>query len=80
MTAVVPLGSGRPFPQIIYLSFSYLYEVGILYFTDEDMGSSEVLADLLQVTVGGVKAGRKVCLMPKSLFFILPVVFVVAIF
>lgn len=80
MTVVVPFGSGCPFLQIIYLSFSYLDEVGILYFTDEDMGSSEVLADLLQVTVGGVRAGRKVCLMPKSLFFTLPVVFVLASF
>lgn len=66
----------NPFTQIIHLSISYLYEVRIFYFADVDMGSSEVLADLPQVTVGTAKAGREVCLMPKSLFFALPIVFI----
>lgn len=69
MAVDVPFAN--PFTQIIHLSISYLYEVRIFYFADVDMGSSEVLADLPQVTVGRAKAGREVCLMPKSLFFFL---------
>lgn len=62
------------------LSFSYLGEVSILYFADEDMGSSEALVALSQATVGRAKTGKEVCLKPNSMLFALPAVLLLAIF
>lgn len=54
--------------------------MSISYFSAEDVGSSEVLVDLPQVTAGRAKAGKKVCLMPTSMFSAQPVVLVFTIF
>lgn len=70
-----------PFFFLNYLlSFSYLDDVSVLYFADEDMGSSEALAASSQATVGRAKTGKKVCLKPNAMLFARPVVLLLAIF